>query len=202
MSESVIARMVKLFERLPGIGPRQARRFVYSLAGEDPKFLGEFSELLIKLSKEVRYCAECFRIFEGTPVRCSICQNPSRHRSLLLIVEKDADLENIEKHGLYDGVYHVLGGLISPLRENSLERLRLRELYRRVESAKEIQEVVIGLSATTEGEHTLRYIEKVLEPLTKNRNLKISRLGRGLSTGIELEYSDRDTLRSALENRR
>ncbi len=216
--DSIIYKLIEFFQKLPGIGPRQARRFVYSLVDEDPKVLGEFSDLLKRLKEEVSRCAQCFRIFQGKGDVCEICGSSSRDRSKLLILEKDADLENMEKNHIYDGKYHILGGLISPLKPKSQEKLRLKELYRRVEASKDIQEVILALSATTEGDMTVRYIEKILEPIQKTRKLtrpdfdgelsrtagelKISRLGRGLSTGTELEYSDRDTLKHALENRK
>lgn len=188
--------------RLPGIGPRQARRFVYALVDEDPKVLDEFKELLARLKNNISRCSECFRIFEGQGAICTICQNSSRDTSKLLILEKDADLENLEKSQIYDGKYHVLGGLISPLKPELQEKLRLKELYDRAQKNPGIKEIILGLSATTEGDMTVRYIEKILEPLQKKRSLKISRLARGLATGTELEYSDRDTLKHALENRK
>ena len=210
MAETIISRLMELFQKLPGIGPRQARRFVYALADEESKTMEEFSDLIKRLKAEVSRCAECFRIFQGKGDTCEVCSNSSRDGSKLLVLEKDADLENLEKNHIYDGKYHVLGGLISPLRPEKQEKLKLKELYKRVEGSKDIQELILGLSPTTEGDMTVRYIEKILEPLQKLRKpaspsqggLKISRLARGLSTGTELEYSDRDTLKHALENRK
>ncbi len=200
--DSVISKLIEFFQKLPGIGPRQARRFVYALVDENPKIIEEFSGLLKRLKEEVSRCVQCFRIFQGKSNVCKICENSSRDVSKLLVLEKDADLENLEKSHIYDGRYHVLGGLISPLRPEYQEKLRLKELYRRVESSKEVKEIILGLSATTEGDMTVRYIEKILEPLMTKRGLKTSRLGRGLATGAELEYSDRDTLQHAFENRK
>ena len=219
MPDSIISKLIEFFQRLPGIGPRQARRFVYALVDEDIKILEEFSGLLGKLKREISRCSECFRIFsakggsasggEGKGEICQICHNSSRDSSKLLVLEKDADLENMEKNRIYEGKYHILGGLLSPLRPKEQDKLRLKELYRRVEASKDVREVILALSATTEGDMTVRYIEKILEPVQKARRparpageLKISRLGRGLSTGTELEYSDRDTLKHAFENRK
>ncbi|MDP3762700.1 MAG: recombination mediator RecR [bacterium] len=202
MAETIISRLMELFQKLPGIGPRQARRFVYALADEEPKTTEEFSDLIKRLKEEVSRCAQCFRIFQGKEDVCEICRSSSRDESKLLVLEKDADLENLEKSHIFDGKYHVLGGLISPLRPEKQEKLKLKELYARVERFKDIKEIILGLSPTTEGDMTVRYIEKILEPLQKSRKLKISRLARGLSTGTELEYSDRDTLKHALENRK
>ena len=209
MPDSIISKLIEFFQRLPGIGPRQARRFVYALVDEDIKILEEFSGLLGKLKREISRCSECFRVFEGKGEICQICHNSSRDSSKLLVLEKDADLENMEKNRIYEGKYHILGGLLSPLRPKEQDKLRLKELYRRVEASKDVREIILALSATTEGDMTVRYIEKILEPVQNARRparpageLKISRLGRGLSTGTELEYSDRDTLKHAFENRK
>ncbi|MDP3785026.1 MAG: recombination mediator RecR [bacterium] len=209
MSDSIISKLIEFFQKLPGIGPRQARRFVYALVDEDPKVLEEFSDLVKHFQEEVSRCARCFRIFSvkggsasGGRELCNICGDTNRDASKLLVLEKDADLENMEKNHIYDGKYHILGGLISPLKPQSQDKLRLKELYLRVEASKGVQEVILALSATTEGDMSVRYIEKILEPVQKARGLTISRLGRGLSTGTELEYSDRDTLKHAFENRK
>ncbi len=199
---SIIADLINFFQSFPGIGPRQARRFVYHLAGSEPKSLEEISKLLVRFHKEVSRCSTCFRIFEGKSNECVVCSNPNRDDSKLLVIEKDADLENMERNQIFDGRYHVLGGLLSPLRPEIQEKLRLKELYKRVEANKKLGEIVLALSATTEGDMTKRYIEKILEPIIKSRKFKISNLGRGLSTGTELEYSDRDTLKHAFENRK
>jgi len=199
---SIIPELIAFFQKFPGIGPRQARRFVYSLVDENPKALEDFSKAILNLSKEISRCAECFRIFEGKNQICDICKNTSRDSSALLICEKDADFENLEKNKIFTGKYHILGGLLSPLKPELQEKLRLKELFHRIEANEKIKEVVVALSATTEGDMTLRYIEKILEPISKKRGLKVTRLGRGLSTGSELEYSDRDTLKNAFDNRK
>jgi recombination protein RecR len=202
MADSIIPKLVEFFQRLPGIGPRQARRFVYSLADENPKVLEEFSNLIMQLGKEVSRCKECFRIFAGEAELCNICKSTARDSSKLLVVERDADLENLEKNQIFDGKYHVLGGVISPLRPEREEKLRLKELFQKVQRNDDIKEIILALSTTTEGDMTARYIEEMLRPLVSKKSLKVSHLGRGLSTGTELEYSDRDTLRHAFENRK
>ena len=112
------------------------------------------------------------------------------------------DLENIEKNGIYDGGYFILGGLLSPLKPEKKDKLNLKELKSRINETNSIKEIVLALSATTEGDMTRHFIEEMLSETIKNRGLKITNLGRGLSTGTELEYSDRDTLRHAFENRK
>ena len=202
MSDPVISKLTEFFQRLPGIGPRQARRFVYALVDEDYQVLKNFSDAILKLGEEVTRCGRCFRIFSGRAKYCQICENPSRDDSKLLIVEKDADLENIEKNGIFNGSYFILGGLLSPIKPEKKERLRLKEIKSRIEESNAVKEIVLALSATTEGDMTRHFIEDMLEGFVKKRGLKITNLGRGLSTGTELEYSDRDTLKHALENRK
>ncbi|OGF84071.1 recombination protein RecR [Candidatus Giovannonibacteria bacterium RIFCSPLOWO2_02_44_8] len=202
MSDPIISKLTELFQRFPGIGPRQARRFVYALADQNPKYLKELASSILKINEEISRCRRCFRIFSGKAKYCAVCENPSRDESKLLVLEKDADLENIEKNGIYDGGYFILGGLLSPLKPEKKDKLNLKELKSRINETNSIKEIVLALSATTEGDMTRHFIEEMLSETIKNRVLKITNLGRGLSTGTELEYSDRDTLRHAFENRK
>lgn len=202
MSSNIIQKLKEYFERFPGIGPRQAQRFVYWLLNEDQSFLKNLSGALLEFKKEVKQCEKCFRFF--TSDQCRLCNDQNRDKSRLLIVEKDVDLEGIEKAGIYSGQYFVLGDIIpfsGPTPQNSK---RLKALVNRLEEElkKELKEIILAFNADTEGDNTCRYIEKILEPTVKKRQIKISRLGRGLSTGTELEYIDRDTLKSALESRK
>ncbi|MFH0803807.1 MAG: recombination mediator RecR [Candidatus Tagabacteria bacterium] len=201
MSSNVIAKLREYFERFPGIGPRQAQRFIYWLLNEDAIFTKELGELLLELKKETKQCEQCFRFYNSQ--NCIFCNDLNRDKSRLLVVEKDTDLENIEKAGVYNGYYFVLGDII-PLGQTISKNIRLKELFNRVrqDSEKGLKEIILAFSATAEGDNTNRYLEKILEPLVKKYSLKISSFGRGLSTGTELEYIDRDTLKNALENRK
>jgi recombination protein RecR len=201
MSSNAINKLREYFEHFPGIGPRQAQRFVYWLLNEDSALVKELSELLLELKKQAKQCEKCFRFY--TSEKCIFCNDINRDQSRLLVVEKDADLEGIEKAGVYDGLYFVLGDII-PLDQKISKNIRLKELFSRVENEAKngLKEIILAFSATAEGDNTARYLEKILEPLTKNYPLKISRFGRGLSTGTELEYIDKDTLKNALENRK
>jgi recombination protein RecR len=195
-----IIKLREYFERFPGIGPRQARRFVYWLLSEEFEFIKNFGETLLELKKNAKQCDRCFRFFINS--HCELCRNINRDNSLLLVVERDIDLENIEKSGMYSGRYFVLGGIV-PFSEPP--KIRLKELFERLQKdAKDkiLKEVILAFSATAEGDNTCRYIEKILEPITQKYSLKISRFGRGISTGADLEYLDRDTLKNALENRK
>lgn len=201
MSSNAIGKLKEYFERFPGIGPRQAQRFVYWLLNEDPQFINELSGLLLELKRDVKQCGECFRFY--TSNECKLCQDKNRDNSRLLVVEKDVDLENIEKTGIYSGRYFVLGDIV-PLGQTLPKNIRLKELFSRAEqeTKKGLKEIILAFNATAEGDNTIRYLEKILEPLAKKYPIKISRFGRGLSTGTELEYIDRDTLKNALENRK
>lgn len=195
-------KLIEIFLKFPGIGPRQAKRFAYFLAGQDAKFLKDFADNILEIKRDIKQCNSCFRFFESTTVvdSCDICSKFNRDKNLLMLVEKDVDLENIEKSGIYNGRYFVLGGTLS-LINNRADKLRFKELFEKVKKNSpdgEPKEIILALSATTEGENTCRYIEKILEPL----KLKMTRLGRGLSTGTELEYSDSETIKNALESRK
>ncbi|NOY35584.1 MAG: recombination protein RecR [bacterium] len=203
-------KLIEHFLKFPGIGPRQAKRFGYFLADADGDFAEELARLILEVKKNVVQCPSCFCFHNARPgapataSACGICANLNRDNSLLMVVEKDVDLENIEKSGVYDGRYFVLGGVLSLV--NGLKKqnsLRFKELFSKVQENSP-EEVILATSATVEGENTARYAEKILEPLlgTGNGLKKISRLGRGLSTGTELEYIDGETMSDALESRK
>jgi len=201
-----ISKLTEYFEKLPGIGPRQARRFVYFLLNKNSAFLEEFSKLISGLKKNIAKCEDCQRFFEKKTEskKCRICSDLKRDKSKLLIAEKDVDMENIEKAKFYDGFYFVLGGLIPAIGSEIPKEVKMRELFEKVKRGAltdGLKEIILAFSATSEGENTARYTEKILEPILKKRPIKISRLGRGLSTGTELEYSDGETIINALKNR-
>ncbi len=201
MSSNTIQKLKEYFENFPGIGPRQAQRFVYWLLSQEPAFIKSFGELLLALRSDAKQCDQCFRFF--TSSECRFCNDINRDNSRILVIEKDTDLENIEKAGVYNGRYFVLGDII-PFGQTIPKTIRLKELFVRTEqdAQKELKEIILAFSATAEGDNTCRYLEKILDPLVKKYSVKISRFGRGLSTGAELEYLDRDTIKNALESRR
>jgi len=200
---SSIEELVEYFAKLPSIGPRQARRFVYFLLRQDKHFLETFSDRIRALGERVATCSSCCRFFakRRSEKECPICASP-RNEKQLMVVEKDVDLDNIERLGGYDGYYFVLDGTV-PL-SNSIEHtLRTNELLDIVKKrVKEgLSEIILAMSASPDGEHTAAEIRALLEPLAKKHNLAITALGRGLSTGLELEYSDAETIKNALHNR-
>lgn len=187
------------FSRFPGIGPRQARRFVYYLLSANASERAKISELVAKLSENISQCAECYRFAKTANNLCNYCADPSRDDALLMIVEKDQDLTAVERAGTYKGRYFVLGGVLTLSGKGTI---REKELVRmaKVRLARGMKEAVLALSATSEGEHTADRVKELLAPLRDS--VKFTVLGRGLATGSELEYSDAATLSGALQNRK
>ncbi|MEK7515410.1 MAG: toprim domain-containing protein [Patescibacteria group bacterium] len=194
-----IEELARALARLPGIGPRQGKRFVYYLLSAPAGERAKLAELIISLGKEVKQCPDCLRYFNGTSANiCNYCTDKTRDDSLLMLVEKDQDLSAVERAGTYKGRYFVLGGVLTLSGKGAI---REKELLKIVEKRlkQNLKEIVLALSATSEGEHTT---DRIRESLAQYRDrLKISELGRGLATGSELEYSDAETLRAALQNR-
>jgi recombination protein RecR len=197
-------KLSELFNRFPGIGPRQSRRFVYFLLGQSPQYAAELSRLIAELPRSVASCRSCFRYFPASAHSdlCGICGSSRRDTSLLMVVERDADLESMEKSRAYQGRYFVLGASIPILEKNPEETVRLRQLKQRIEQeGTTLSEVILAMSLTTEGEHTMEHIAACLRPMAEEFDFKISTLGRGLSTGTELEYSDATTIANAFKTR-
>lgn len=197
----IIPSLTELFRRFPGIGPRQAKRFVYFLLSQDKRYLAELADLIHKLPTVTKTCSWCHRFTTTlSNDRCALCADETRDTSLLMLVEKDVDLETIERSGGYRGFYFVLGGSLPILEKEPEKRIRLRELRSRLKAATAIKELIFALSVTPEGEHTREYLA---EMLSKQKAAPVlSTLGRGLSTGSELEYADSETIKSALSNRK
>lgn len=195
-----IEELARAFERFPGIGPRQARRFVYYLLAAAPADRSRLSDLITKLGQDIRQCSMCMRFAPtNRDGLCNYCADSSRDDTLLMLVEKDQDLQAVERANAYKGRYFVLGGVITLSGKGAI---RERDLIRVVEARakKGLAEIVLALSATNEGEHTADRVRELLRPLSGP--IKLTQLGRGLATGSELEYSDPQTLSSALQNRK
>jgi recombination protein RecR len=201
-----LEKLTAAFERFPGIGPRQARRFVHYLLTAPPGVRSDVANLIQRLGADVSQCKKCFRWSiksEGRGGLCSICGNTHRDATTIFVVEKDANIETVERSG-FRGLYFVLGGTVPLAAEEPSQHIRLRELLARVEqdaSEAKLQEIILGLSATTEGDHTRLLLQEKLLPVAQGLNFKITSLGRGLSTGSELEYADPDTIQNALNSR-
>jgi len=192
-----IQKLIDLFAKFPTVGPRTAARFVFYLMKFSQEEIAELIQTVSTLKEKVKLCSFCFKPFEGDGELCEICQNPRRDKTLLCVIEKETDLIPIEKTQKYHGRYFILGGTVSRLRKEDMEKLRTKDLQERIKDSP-IEEIIIAFNPTTEGEATVLYLERVLKPLNK----KITRLGRGLPAGGELEYADEETLGSALEGRK
>jgi recombination protein RecR len=201
---SAVDRLAELLRELPGIGPRQARRFVYYMRSRDQGYVRNIAAALADLHRDVSICERCYRMHNRASALCPICDNPARDASTLMVVSRDADLEALERSGAYKGLYFVLGGSIPLMERKARERVRIDELVARVEadrqSATPLREVVFALNANPEGEHTESVLREALKA-SLDAGIKASRLGRGLSTGSELEYADGETLKAALSHR-
>lgn len=199
-------KLEQLFRQFPGIGARQAKRFVYFLLTQRNGFTKEMAELLMALKKDIAECPKCFRFYPASANSklCKTCASTNVDKGVIMVVEKDADFETVERSDGYDGLYFILGGLLPILDRDPAKRIRIKELLARVErdgKALGLKEIILALSLNAEGENTAQYVKKTLEPLSAKYGFKISTLGRGFSTGLELEYSDADTLKNALQNR-
>jgi len=202
---SSIDTLAELLAKLPGIGPRQARRIVYYLLTQNYHTLERIADAIKDLKKETKKCVECGRFFpihSHANTECTICVNPNRDTSKLMLVEKDVDVEAFEKSGVYDGKYFVLGGTVTLFEKNPKDRLALLPLKKYLEKhGKDLSEFIFALSATPSGEETAAYVFDDLKEVLESLSVSISKLGRGLSTGSELEYADSDTIKNAFERR-
>lgn len=200
-----LQKLAAYFAKFPGIGERQAKRFAYFLLESDPTYVKELSELMIDSRKNMKRCSACFRLFDAeAKTICPICEDPKTNNGILLVVEKDADFESIAKSKIYTGRYFVLGGLVPLVEKSTPQKIRINELQKRIErdgNAKNLKEIILAFSLTPSGEHTDSYLREVTSSLAKKYSIVVSSFGRGLSTGTEVEYSDRATLVNAIQNR-
>lgn len=200
-----LEKLIKHFERFPGIGSRQARRFAHHLLIEDPRALQELSELIATIQTSVSECVSCSRFYarNGGGDLCQICSDPKRDRSKLMVVERDTDTTSIERSGTYDGLYFILGGTVPLLESEETKKLRGGKLKAIVEQRipEGLYEIILAFSVNPDGENTSRYVTSLLRTLIDTHNLTLTHLGRGLSTGSELEYADPETIKNALKNR-
>ncbi len=201
----IIDKLTEIFKEFPGIGERQAKRFVYFLMSRTPAYSENLSRLLTDLKKEISQCKECFRFFIKTSQNsqlCDVCSNPSIDSSMLMVVEKDSDLESVKKSRVYNGKYFILGGLVPIVEKSTKSRIRIEELKSKIMKEENImKEIILAFSLNPQGDHTDSYVREQVKEIADRLKIKISSLGKGLSTGTELEYSDNDTLKNALKNR-
>jgi recombination protein RecR len=193
-SSSLLENAVNEFARLPGIGKKTALRLVLHLIRQEPSMVQGFGETILKMRQEIKFCKKCCNVSDGEI--CSICANPSRKQEMICVVENIRDVIAIESTQQYNGVYHVLGGIISPLDGVGPDELNIESLIERAR-VDEIKELIFALNPTIQGDTTIYYIQKRLQPHTLN----ITTIARGIAFGGELEYADEMTLARSLQNR-
>ena len=193
-SSKLLESAVNEFSRLPGIGHKSALRLVLHLLNQPEADVNRFTEAMNQLKNKIKYCSECYNISDNE--RCGICASSKRDRSIICVVEDTRDVMAIENTGQFQGVYHVLGGLISPMDGIGPSDLRIDQLIDRLKEGA-AQEIILALSATMEGDTTIFYLYKKI----KDFNLKISTIARGIAFGGELEYVDEVTLGRSIVTR-
>ena len=189
-----VTRMIEEFAELPGIGHKTAARLTFFLLRNQTGLAERLAEALRELRERTRFCSVCYNITEEDP--CPVCADPERDRSVFCVVEEPLDMLAIEQAGTYKGVYHVLHGVLAPSEGMFVENLRINELVARLRSGG-VREVILATNPTSEGDWTSSYLLTRLRPL----GVRVTRLGRGLPVGGDLEYADAVTLMQALEGR-
>lgn len=195
MYEGVIQELIDELGRLPGVGPKSAQRIAFYLLQTDEEQAKKLAQVLSEVRERVRFCDSCGNVSESE--LCGICKDPRRSRAAICVVEESKDVQAIERTREFRGLYHVLGGAISPIDGIGPDNLRIKELVARL-SDPDIKEVIIATDPNLEGEATATYLTRMLTPM----GITISRLASGLPVGGDLEYADEITLGRAFEGRR
>lgn len=195
MYPSCINDIIESFKDLPGIGEKTAERLAFSLIGFDKERLTAFSDAIVAIRDKIRYCDICGNITDEE--RCSICNDVNRNSKIVFVVEKAKDISLFEKINVFNGRYHILGSLISPLDGIGPDDVNIDNLIKRVDT-ENIEEIILALKPSIEGETTMQYIKKILE----DKNIKITRIATGIPMGTDIEYIDSMTLEFALEGRK
>ncbi len=190
-----IAALIEHFQKFPSIGPKSAQRMAFYLLRMPKSEVEKFAKAMIEAKENTKTCEICFNISNESP--CEICTSSKRDRATICVVAETKDLIAIEKTNEYKGLYHVLQGLISPLDGIGADDIRIKELLNRLTSS-EVQEIILALPPSVEGEATSLYLTKLIKPF----GIKVSRIAFGLPVGADLEYADEITLARAIEGRR
>lgn len=193
-ASSAIQKLLDEFERLPGIGPKSAQRIVYWVLNQDKAEAARLANAILEVKETVHFCSECFNYAQND--RCDICASSKRDHSTICVVSEPRDIPPIERTGSFSGVYHVLGGALSPLEGIGPEQLHVAELMARLNDSS-IKEVILATNPNIEGETTASYLARLIKPL----GVKVSRLASGLPVGGDLEFADEVTLGRAIESR-
>lgn len=193
-----VQKVIDSFESLPGVGPKSAARLAYYLLNVPQEKLTRFAEALERLKKDTKLCALCFNV--GEEEFCPVCQDDNKDKSIVCVVETSLDLLAFERADGYKGIYHVLGGALAPLAGIGPNDLRIPQLMARLK-AGEIKELILATNPNMEGEATAMYILERMKEMGLKGSVRVTRIGRGLPTGADIEYADGQTLTRALEGR-
>ena len=198
-----VEKLIEEFSKLPGVGPKTASRLTFYLLTKPDLEIENFGQRVLNLKKNLTFCQNCFNITEKSP--CVICQDPRRDQTTIMVVEEPLDIVALEKTG-FSGLYHVLGGVISPIDGIGPEDLRISQLLEKIKKKAGLKEIILATDPSLEGEATAMYlakeISKIKDQKSKMGNIQITRIARGLPVGGDLEYADEITLTRALEGRR
>jgi len=197
-SSSLLENAVNEFAKLPGIGKKTALRLVLHLLRQNNNDVVQFSEVISKMRSEIKFCQRCFNVADGDI--CSICANSMRKQEVICVVESIRDVIAIESTQQYNGTYHVLGGVISPLDGVGPDQLKIESLVNRIQKEK-TEELIFALNPTIQGDTTIYYIQKKLSGSGQPQNIRITTIARGIAFGGELEYADEMTLARSISNR-
>ena len=190
-----MSRLIDELKRLPGVGPKSAQRIAFHLLGVNRDEAQQLSDAVTDMRDKIRLCSQCNNIAEGE--LCPICSDPNRDRTTVCVLEQPNNIMIVERTRQYNGLYHVLHGVISPLRNVAPEDLKVKNLLERLKD-DEIEEIILATSPTTEGQATATYLARLLKPL----GVTVSRIGMGIPVGSELEFIDEATMVESIENRR
>lgn len=190
-----MANLYEQLRRLPGVGSKTAMRLAYHIIDMPEGEVQQLAEALSSAKKSIHYCSQCFNLTDGE--KCAVCSDPSRDHFTICVVEQPQDIAAMERSHGYNGLYHVLHGVLSPLDGVGPDKLKIRELFQRLQQ-ESISEIIIATNSDVEGEATATYLAQLLKPI----GITVSRIAHGLPMGGDLEYADEVTLSKALENRR
>ena len=190
-----LANLYEQLRRLPGVVSKTAMRLAYHIIDMPESEVQQLAEALSSAKKSIHYCSQCYNLTDGE--KCAICSDPSRDHFTICVVEQPQDIAAMERSHGYNGLYHVLHGVLSPLDGIGPDRLKIRELFQRLQH-ESISEIIIATNSDVEGEATATYLAQLLKPI----GITVSRIAHGLPMGGDLEYADEVTLSKALENRR
>ena len=194
-SAPAIQKLLDELERLPGVGPKSAQRMAYWILNSDRTTALRLAQAIVEVKDTVHFCSRCFNYAEDD--LCEICRSTSRNQQLLCVVSEPRDIPPIERTAVYQGLYHVLGGALSPMDGIGPDDLHIAQLMQRL-ATEDVQEVVLATNPNVEGETTAAYLARLIKPL----GIKVTRLASGLPVGGDLEFADEVTLGRALEARR